>query len=193
MKKQQSFIIMVLIPAMSLFAGNRINNLTTNTIVGRLPSIQIAQTKDSIDIVALDLKLFEELIISSDKDYHLVVFFAEWCKPCREKLPIIEHIAGEFHNLACYYIYPDTYKNIKFLRKYLNNQPSISKIYILSNIYKGNVKKRFISFRDQICKECELNLGFPTVILLDKHMTVLYKSTGSIEELMDELTKNLNE
>lgn len=149
----------------------------------------VPEDTDSVNIVNLNQQIFKELIKNSNSDYHLVVFYAEWCKPCTEKMPIINSIASEFENLTSYYIYTDTEKNLKFLRKYLLSQSFITKTYVLDNTYKGNVKRRFKSFRDQICSECENNIGFPTVILLDKNMKVLYNETGDITKLRDILTE----
>ncbi len=194
MKKQLSTLLLLLIPAMSLIAGGHVNRLISYAVpVENFPLVQvIQQTKDSIYITPMNIQIFKELIVNSGKDYHLVIFFTEWCQPCTEKLPQIKNITEEFHNLTCYYVYSDTEKNIKFLRKYLHDHALFSKIYILDNSYTGNVKKRFKRFRNQICNECESNIGFPTLILLDRNMNVLYKSTGSIEELKEILTKNVN-
>jgi hypothetical protein len=55
--------------------------------------------------------------------------------------------------------------------------------FILSEAYKRNVKRRFIQFRDQVCPDCEEILGFPSFILFDKKMNVLFKNTAEVEAL----------
>lgn len=133
-----------------------------SVIVWNLQTIQAVQylDADSVPIINLNFHIFKELLSNSSTEYHLVVLFAEWCKPCTESIPIIDSITSEFQNLICYYVYPDTEKNVKFLNKYLHNQSIITKAYILDNTYKGNVKRRFITFKEQICTDCKNNIDF---------------------------------
>lgn len=192
MRKQTLFTIIYFISVFGLKAGTNIFFDTNLSLSGNLQTIQNVQgiDTDSVSIINLNFQYFKELLSNSNKEYHLVVLFAEWCKPCTESIPVIDSITSEFQNLICYYVYPDTEKNIKFLKKYLNDQSIIRKVYFLDDTYKGNVKKRFIAFKNQICTDCENNVGFPTVILMNKNMKVLFKATGDIEGLRDFLIEN---
>lgn len=187
MRNQTLFIIIYFISVFGLKAGANIFFDTNMSLSGNLQTIQNIQYLDidSVPIINLNFQNFKELLSNSSTEYHLVVLFVDWCKPCTEKIPIIDSITSEFQNIICYYVYPDKEKYVKFLNKYLHNQSIITKAYILDNTYKGNVKKRFITFREQICSDCKDNIGFPTIILMDKNMKVLYKATGDIKGLRD--------
>ncbi|GAB6278269.1 MAG: hypothetical protein STSR0006_02650 [Lentimicrobium sp.] len=187
MRNQTLFIIIYFISVFGLKAGANTFFDTNMSLSGNLQTIQNIQHLDidSVPIINLNFQNFKELLSNSSTEYHLVVLFVEWCKPCTEKIPIIDSITSEFQNIICYYVYPDKEKYVKFLNKYLHNQSIITKAYILDNTYKGNVKKRFITFREQICSDCKDNIGFPTIILMDKNMKVLYKATGDIKGLRD--------
>lgn len=189
MRKRTLFTIICFISVFSLEAGTNIFFDTNLSLSGNLQTIQGVQhlDKNSVPIINLNLQIFKELLSNSSTEYHLVVLFAEWCKPCTESIPIIDSITSEFQNLICYYVYPDTEKYVKFLKKYLHNQSIITKAYILDNSYKGNVKRRFITFKEQICTDCKNNIGFPTIILMDKNMKVFYRATGDIKGLRDSL------
>ena len=187
MRNQTLFTIIYFISVFGLKAGANIFFDTNMSLSGNLQTIQNIQHLDidSVPIINLNFQNFKELLSNSSTEYHLVVLFVDWCKPCTEKIPIIDSITSEFQNIICYYVYPDKEKYVKFLNKYLYNQSIITKAYILDNTYKGNVKKRFITFREQICSDCKDNIGFPTIILMDKNMKVLYKATGDIKGLRD--------
>lgn len=191
MRKQSLFTLICIISVFSLKAGTIHCFHPNMSFSGNIQTFQDQQQleTDSVPIINLNLQIFTELLSNSSTEYHLVVFFAEWCKPCTESIPIIDSITSEFQNINCYYVYPDTEKNVKFLNKYLLNQSIITKAYILDNNYKGNVKKRFITFKEQICSDCSNNVGFPTIILMNKSMQILYSATGDIKGLRDYLIK----
>jgi hypothetical protein len=80
--------------------------------------------------------------------------------------------------MEIYYIYPDKISYKEHVIKYLRKNGIDSSTFILSDKYKGNVKKRFVRFRDEICENCDEILGFPSVVLLNKEYEVVYKHTG---------------
>jgi len=147
---------------------------------------QVSQNPDSIQLISINSQSLGELIINSPDDFHLIILFTEWCKPCLESIPVIDSAIKRFDNIQPYYIYPDSEKNLKFLVKYLEKQSIIKKTYYLDNSYTGNVKKRFINFRNQICSDCEEYVGFPTVILLDKRMKMHLIKTGNLQSLAND-------
>jgi hypothetical protein len=80
--------------------------------------------------------------------------------------------------MEIYYVYPDKNNYKKLVVRYLRKNGINSQTFILSDKYKGNVKKRFVRFRDEICKNCDEILGFPSVLILNKEYEVVYKHTG---------------
>ncbi|NOX48773.1 MAG: thioredoxin family protein [Chlorobi bacterium] len=145
---------------------------------------------NSIDVYELNDSLFKEILFSSDIEYHLILFYVDWCKPCSESMPIIKGFAEKFEDINIYYIYPDRKKNLNILSRYLNENGIFVPTFILDDMYKGNVKKRFVKFRNQICDDCNEILGFPSVLVLDDSLRIIYRKTGDLKTL-DKLLKEL--
>ncbi|MDZ7777693.1 MAG: thioredoxin family protein [Bacteroidales bacterium] len=144
---------------------------------------------DTITIYELNDEFFKEIIAQSEKDYHLLVLYADWCKPCIEKMDSIRFMELKNKNVNFYYFSADKSRRIPVIADYLRKNDILTPTFILSEEYKRNVKRRFTRFRDQICSNCEDILGFPSFILFDKQMNVLFKKYGrndGIRELFRE-------
>ena len=54
-------------------------------------------------IVDITVENFQQVILeASQEKLVLIDFWADWCEPCKDLLPILEKIAGEYaeHNLV---------------------------------------------------------------------------------------------
>ncbi len=127
-----------------------------------------AQSTNSIQIIPINDSLLKMKIGQSDKLYHVIVIYTDWCKPCRAFFPDLLQILGNQENIDTYFINPDPKKYTSIIKKYLQKYPEIKLSYILDESYKGSFKKRFISFKDQIYPQFQGLLGIPTVFILSK-------------------------
>ncbi|MDY0078504.1 MAG: redoxin domain-containing protein [Bacteroidales bacterium] len=131
---------------------------------------------EKIDFI--DSEILFELVKESVKDFHLIFIYTDWCEPCTPELNRIDSAFSTLSNMEIYYVYPDKNNYKKLVLKYLRKNGINSQTFILSDKYKGNVKKRFVRFRDEICKNCDEILGFPSILILNKEYEVVYKHTG---------------
>ena len=141
------------------------------------------------NIYLINDSILFSLMNRSGRALQMVVFYTDWCKSCRKEMPLVKKIASDT-SLTVYFIEPDGLKNAYLIRNYLNNVGIYQPTFMLNAAYKGNVKKRFYKFRDQICPNCEDVSGFPSIILMNKKRKVLYKKTGAIN--IDSLQKIIN-
>lgn len=125
-----------------------------------------AQSTDNIQLVPTNDSLLKVKIAQSEKQYHAIVIYTDWCKPCREYFPDLLQILGNHENIETYFINPDPKKYTSIIKKYLQKYPEIKLSYILDESYKGSFKKRFILFKDQIYPQFQGLLGIPTVFIL---------------------------
>ncbi len=151
------------------------------------------QEIDRLDTIScierLNYQILVERISESQSKYHLIIIYTDWCKPCSEAIEIVNANFSTLPDLSIYYVYPDKLKNITLISKYLKKHGVYRQTYILDESYSGNVKKRFIKFRNELCTGCDEILGFPSVILLNDSKDVLYMHTGSINvgDIRDQL------
>jgi thiol-disulfide isomerase/thioredoxin len=138
---------------------------------------------DTITIYELNDEFFKEIIAQSEKDHHLLVLYADWCKPCIEKMDSIRFMESKYKNVNFYYFSADKSRRIPVMAAYLRKNNILTPTFILSEAYKRNVKKRFTRFRDEVCFDCGDILGFPSFMLFDKEMNVLFKKTAEVKEL----------
>jgi len=129
-------------------------------------------------INSIDSEILFKLVKESNKDFHLILIYTDWCEPCTPELHRIDSAFSTISNMEIYYVYPDKISYKELVVKYLRKNGIDSRTFILSDKYKGNVKKRFVRFRDEICENCDEILGFPSVVLLNKEYEVVYKHTG---------------
>lgn len=138
---------------------------------------------DTIAVYELNGEFFKEIVTQSEKDYHLLILYADWCQPCLEKMERIRSLASENRNVNFYYLSADKSRRIPVIADYMRRKGMVTPTFILSKDYKRNVKKRFTRFREEICSDCEDILGFPSFILFDKEMNMLFKNTAEMTEL----------
>lgn len=145
-----------------------------------LANISFGQVRErTTKIIETNDSLIKDVIKNSEKEYHLLILYVDWCKPCRDSLPSLFQVLYEYPSLESYFIYVDKTSYINLLSKYLEKNPGIKQSYILDNSYTGNVKKRLIKFRNQFCDNCSEVEGLPSVILINKDYEVLFKRSGT--------------
>lgn len=192
--KKNALLIILLFNTISLFAQCdtpvEIRSIQTiDSIIYNLDSR--IENKDTIVIYELNDSLFYNIIKKSNQKLHLAVFYVDWCKPCHESLILLHEINNSYKDLNIYFINPDKDKHSNLIGNHLKKVNLLTPTFILTKNYKGNVKNRFVKFRNQICSDCNKYLGFPTIILFNKSMEIILKKTGNIndlDKLLSELT-----
>ena len=111
------------------------------------PSISQEVSKPQIILTNyLDIK---KEITESDKQYHLIVIYAEWCKPCVDSMPNLIAIIQNNHQIANYFINPDKLNYQYILLKWMEKRKLLTSTYLLDDSYPGGVKKRFFKFKNE--------------------------------------------
>lgn len=118
-------------------------------------------------------------VIHNFSDYHgkyvILVFWANWCPPCRTELPHIEKL---------YKKYGENKKDIVFLGINDGGKKEVKKF----------IDKRNLTFPTLIDEGRELPVGaYPTLVVLNKNGEVLTSVVGAIPEetLVQFIDKNL--
>jgi thiol-disulfide isomerase/thioredoxin len=145
-----------------------------------LSNVALAQEGQRLTtVIETNDSIIKEFIKISDKEYHLLILYVDWCKPCRDSLPVLLKLLSDLPDVEPHFIYVDKLSYINLLKKYLENYPEIEQSYILDRSYEGNVKKRLIKFRDQFCTDCSDIVGLPSVLLITRDLDVIFKRAGS--------------
>lgn len=125
-----------------------------------------------------DLPLIEDTkgkkskILDSKYEKHLVVFWASWCGPCREEIPLLKKIYNDKNeSLEFVSISIDSDKNA--WKKALNEEKMNWKQFII-NEKDSNYEKIQMQFR--------LNGAIPYTVLVDNNFKILKSSVGLSSE-----------
>ncbi len=117
-------------------------------------------TLESLDGKKVDLLDYRGNVV-------LVNFWATWCPPCREEMPMFEKIQQEYKDKKVRIVAVNMDTNESALKDYLSKNP------FSFDVYKGN---------EEILKTLGIS-GFPTSYLLDKDGKVCKVRLGIYEEL----------
>ena len=155
----------------------------------------LVKAQDSVksEIIPINDSLLKEQFGKSDKLYHLIVIYTDWCKPCREFFPVLIDLCNSEKNIQTYYVNPDPRKYTSIIKKYLTKYPEIKVSYILDDSYKGSFKKRFISFKEQVYPRYDGLLGIPTVFILSKEFEEIDIVVGNNPDKLKECLSKLRE
>ncbi len=125
-----------------------------------------------------DLPLIEDTngekskILDSKYEKHLVVFWASWCGPCREEIPLLKKIYNDKNeSLEFVSISIDSDKNA--WKKALNEEKMNWKQFII-NEKDSNYEKIQMQFR--------LNGAIPYTVLVDNNFKILKSNVGLSSE-----------
>jgi len=132
-------------------------------------------------------------IHKSEKPFHLIVMYA--CSPCRMEMPQIISAFSESDSVEVYFVSSDDWLEIPKLKDFCNIQLFYQQSYILDIVkykHKNHLmlgqKERFTQFTESICKSCTIEGGFPSYILFNNKMEVLYCNSGignSLSEIIN--------
>lgn len=113
-------------------------------------------------------------LLKNNKENNLIVFFAAWCVPCREKMPaLLSSIRDKDINLSL--ISADDFVRKPMYEKYINDLKYKGNIYFLDiKTYKSwNPHKNMRLFMEEAFPKVDNVKGYPTGILMKKD-SVLY-------------------
>jgi thiol-disulfide isomerase/thioredoxin len=109
----------------------------------------------------------------------IISFWASWCPPCREELPVLASVAtqaGPDHLKVIAINYHDEYEPFKYMAKKLKSQP----ITILQDANSRAAGKYRVK-------------GIPRMIIIDRSGKVAADHTGYGKGMIPELVDQLNE
>lgn len=140
------------------------------------------------NIYKVDAKTTKEIIKNSDKEFVLIIFYANWCSPCKKQMPYIKEFYNKNKNLiTLLYVSTSEWSQLNKDREYLNSLNLLVGASLVVDINKyGNKlspKKRFISyFKDLNFSNFDSNkIGFPTYVLVKNDLTHIYTNSGIFE------------
>ncbi len=150
----------------------------------------VAQAVDT-NIYKLDISRLKSLIKQSEKNYFLLVSYTFWCPSSKSVFDSI--VNSKFTNTQLVLFTPDDWYYLPNYKRFLKKKQVYFPTYIL-DIYKYgfgyNPHKRFDKFKNEISNKLEDIGGFPSYILIDKDLKLIYqKSGGNFIDLLTELTK----
>ncbi len=163
-----------------------------NTVyIGTDSTVQAVSRPDSLSdlsgsVHVIDKNQLAERIAISEKQNHLIVMYALWCKPCQEKMPIILQKFSDSDDVELYFVSSDDWLEIPRIKSYWKTKSYEKPTYILDifayehkeKLMRGQ-KERFNTFVETIIGNDDFIGGFPMFILLDKNMNVKYQKTGA--------------
>lgn len=187
MKVTKAFLLFLAILFSTTIIYSQVNNNTIIKLVRLEDSSQNSTSRrltssDTLFVYELNDSTLFNLMRNSNYACHLVVIYVDWCGACADKIPILLTLIRKHEFMGTFFVFADQLKYEKPLSRFIVKNEMTFPTYILSREYKGNVKKRFIKFRNQICSDCDNNLGFPTLLLFNDRMEVVYKKTGDFSD-----------
>ncbi len=139
--------------------------------------LNIIDTKNSIasEFISTTLTGDEYIFNFNNQNPTIITFWASWCPPCREELPILEKIHNENKNIRILGINMDT--NIEDAKEFVN-QFNIS--------FKSVIDKEFITISYGVSK-------IPETFFIDKNGNIKNRVSGKLTaEKINTLIENIN-
>lgn len=127
---------------------------------------QVSENKQTL--IPTNDSILKEEFLKPDKDYHVIITYTNWCKPCVAGMPSLIELCSHYDNVEAWFVNPDPLKYSSIIKKYLAKHPEIDTSYILDGSYKGSVKKRLIAFRDKIYPTHTGLVGLPMIFILTR-------------------------
>ncbi|MGI6319896.1 MAG: TlpA family protein disulfide reductase [Bacteroidales bacterium] len=146
------------------------------------------------DIYSINGNELTLLLKKNKSNKTLLIFFTYWCPNSNSFLPSFLDEISNVKNLDIYIISPDDWKYVSSYKRYSSKNNIIHNIYLLDVFEYGkkrNPHKKMAKFISEICIDCNIIEGFPSVILFDKTNSIIYKQSVKIES--DTILKYLNE
>lgn len=149
-----------------------------------------ALTSDTnINVYKLDINKLKSLIKQSEKKYFLLVSYTFWCPSSKSVFDSI--VNSKFTNTQLVLFTPDDWYYLPNYKRFLKMKQVYFPTYILDIYNYGfgyNPHKRFDKFKIEISNKLEDIGGFPSYILVDKDLNLIYqKSGGNFIDLLKEI------
>jgi len=113
-------------------------------------------------------------------------FFATWCGPCRQEMPVIDSLSTQFPDVNFYFVnVSGLTKNDKVMKE------NADKVHEMLKSLKVNLPV----LMDKYGKTAELYdaLVLPRVVIIDKNGNIVYAHTGYNKDVKIEIQKTLKE
>lgn len=128
-----------------------------------------------------------ELLFNESDTTFVVNFWATWCKPCIEELPVFQQTETDYQNqkVAFIYVSLDAVENMKSVKKFLQNKGFNGNIWLLD-------ETDFNSIINMVDVDWSGTLPY-TLIFKGSKKTGIYKALQSKEYLVEKINVILND
>lgn len=122
--------------------------------------------------------------LMSDKKFMLLDFWGTWCGPCKALTPNLVQLHNEINDKVSFVSLAYQLDTLPIIQYVKDNNMEWNHVFI-----EGKPKSGIKNY-PKILKELNV-LGFPTFILLDKDLEIIFRGSGSNFQEMEELIKGL--
>lgn len=139
-------------------------------------------------IFSIEANQAKEIIKQTKEKFSLVVFYANWCFPCKQQMPkVVEFHKKHKKEMALILISTTEWSELNSDRKYLNSLDLHIGSSMVVDIFKYgqklSPKVRYKTFYEDLnISDYDSKLiGFPLFILVDNQLNHYYTNTGNFD------------
>ena len=170
-KRKNSFSTEQIKNFLNLFRGDIVESESLKNLQAYNEK-RINKKKLSLPIL-LDNNGIKTKILDDKFKKHLVVFWASWCSPCRQEIPLLKKMY-EINKKNIEFVSISTDKNSSFWQKALaKEQMSWKQLIVNKNSKEHEILEIYF----------QLNQSIPYIVLVDNNMKVLKSHLGSMSEI----------
>lgn len=193
---QLSFIVMLIISSCGIIVINpKFKDLSQdeqNAVAPKKSAVNFFfdsyYDDNSHHIFSIEANQTKEIIKQTKENYSLVVFYANWCFPCKQQMPnILEFHKKHKNEMALILISTTEWSELDSDRKYLNSLGLHIGSSLVVDIFKYgqklSPKVRYKAFYEDLnISDYDSKLiGFPLFILVDKQLNHYYTNVGNFD------------